>query len=245
MRTLITLFFFLLLPVVLQAQDPAAEQTEEIRRYTIEMIIFKYAQDVSSGNEIFPADKPEFDEPFMEEVPLIEEVSPVDPGPRVIRDVEFALLGRDEYTMGDIMSRLQRLEVYNPIMHFGWTQSTWPEQETQAIPLSSMARLPSGLNGTLKLYLNRFLHLIVDLELDAPGSTGSREERTSYGDYRTLSAFDDSGPVRYRIDEDRILRTGELRYFDHPKFGVLAKVSRVENQEAETAETELLGYPPE
>ena len=38
-------------------------------------------------------------------------------------------------------------------------------------------------------------------------------------------------PVRYRIQENRILKNGELRYFDHPKFGVLAKVTRVEDEE--------------
>jgi hypothetical protein len=49
-------------------------------------------------------------------------------------------------------------------------------------------------------------------------------------------------PVHYRISEDRILRNGELRYYDHPKFGLLARATRVE--ETEEPETgELLGYP--
>jgi hypothetical protein len=34
--------------------------------------------------------------------------------------------------------------------------------------------------------------------------------------------------VRYRIQENRIVKNGEIRYFDHPKFGVIAKVTRVE-----------------
>ena len=42
-----------------------------------------------------------------------------------------------------------------------------------------------------------------------------------------------SYPVRYRIEEDRIFRNGELRYFDHPKFGVLAKITRVEEEESD------------
>ncbi len=29
------------------------------------------------------------------------------------------------------------------------------------------------------------------------------------------------------------MKNGELRYFDHPKFGVLAKVTRVEEPEEE------------
>jgi hypothetical protein len=74
---------------------------------------------------------------------------------------------------------------------------------------------------------------------------------SSFGDYRTLDGFggiDEPGPVRYRIKENRILRSGELRYFDHPKFGVLAKATRVEEEEEEPPEleeTELLGYPPD
>ena len=55
-------------------------------------------------------------------------------------------------------------------------------------------------------------------------------------------AIDMNSPVRYRIQEDRILRSGELRYFDHPKFGVLARITRVE-EEAPSQDAELLGYP--
>jgi hypothetical protein len=33
--------------------------------------------------------------------------------------------------------------------------------------------------------------------------------------------------VRYRITEDRIMRDGDIRYFDHPRFGMLARVTRV------------------
>jgi hypothetical protein len=48
------------------------------------------------------------------------------------------------------------------------------------------------------------------------------------------------------INENRILKNGELRYYDHPKFGVLAKVTRVEEDEEEDPEeSELLGYGPE
>ena len=38
------------------------------------------------------------------------------------------------------------------------------------------------------------------------------------------------------------MKNGELRYFDHPKFGVLAQVSRVEEEEP-PEDSELLGYP--
>ena len=40
----------------------------------------------------------------------------------------------------------------------------------------------------------------------------------------------------YRISEDRILRSDEIRYFDHPKFGMLAKLTRVKESELPDAE---------
>ncbi len=40
-------------------------------------------------------------------------------------------------------------------------------------------------------------------------------------------------PIRYRIFEDRIVKNGDVRYFDHPKFGVIAKITRFEEPEEE------------
>ncbi|MGB5689254.1 MAG: CsiV family protein, partial [Woeseiaceae bacterium] len=52
--------------------------------------------------------------------------------------------------------------------------------------------------------------------------------------------------VRYRIQENRILKSGELRYYDHPKFGLLAAVIRIEEEDEDLDDSgELLGYGPE
>lgn len=248
MRVTTTLFLILLPYFAVQAQDESAGEEQEVRRYTIEIIIFKYAQDVSAGNEIFPGDEPTLEEQrFEDEIPLIAD-APIDE-PRRIRDIELVRLNREDFTMGEIMSRLRRLDAYEPLMHFGWTQATWPEEETLAIELGSLAKRPSSLDGSLTLYLSRFLHLVVDLQLDAPEAIDRdavREDSVpSYGDYRARSR---PGAIRYRIEENRILKSGELRYFDHPKFGVLAKVARVEEEPEnlpEMDDTELLGYPAE
>lgn len=121
-------------------------------------------------------------------------------------------------------------------MHFGWTQATWPEEQTEPLSLYRFATPPADLHGSLTLYLSRYLHLVVDLQLDNPVASPL--------DYSTIQP--QRGPVRYIINENRILKNGELRYYDHPKFGVLAKVTRVEEEEEEDPEeSELLGYGPE
>jgi len=258
MRKLATLIALPLLATAALAQEIAeAEEEQEIRRYTVEMIIFSYAQDVSTGSEIFVPDVP----PLVEELnpELVERPQEALP-PEVAELPEFdaeetgddafavVLLTEDEFALADIFEEMERLDVYQPLMHFGWTQPTRPEEETEALELQSLAMPPEGLAGTLTLYLSRYLHLVVDLQLDEAEST---TPDYVFGDY-DLHNYDepDSYPVRYRISENRIIRNGDLRYFDHPKFGVLAKITRFEEEAEPTPEelfeeTELLGYDGE
>lgn len=216
----------------------------EIRRYTVEIIIFKYAQDVSAGSEVFPRDEPEIQaHPLDEETVLVGEL-PDEPmqEPRSFPDTELVLLSDEDFQLDEIMGRMRRLDVYDPVMHFGWTQVTWPEEQTMAIPLQRLARVPDGLDGELTLYLSRYLHLVVNLAIEAPESmTSNQHEMDRVGEF--LDEVNVRPATYYRIQENRILKNGELRYYDHPKFGVLAKVTRVE--EEEPGEIELLGYGTE
>lgn len=225
------LSLLLILPAV--AQEPADDiEEQEIRRYTVEIIVFKYAEDVSSGSEVFLGDKIEFDEDELEILELrpFRSVGDFKPLP----DIEFVLLEEEDYQLTEALGRLQRLDAYEPIMHFGWTQATWPAEQTEPLSLYRFATPPADLHGSLTLYLSRYLHLVVDLQLDNPVASPL--------DYSTIQP--QRGPVRYVINENRILKNGELRYYDHPKFGVLAKVTRVEEEE-DPEESELLGYGPE
>jgi len=254
------LLLLLLTFSIAHAQEPEVEDEPEIRRYAVELIIFRYAQEVGAGSEVFIPEDATIEEIELRDVvpPVLEVPAAADPtlaesdALRFVSDIRK--LEEDEYTMSDILGRLERLEVYEPITHFGWSQSTWPEHDKEPVMLSRFVRPPEGLEGELTLYLSRFLHLVVDLQLDEPPRENAvpDDPMTSYGDYRTLNEIrQQAAQVRYRIEEDRIFRSGELRYFDHPKFGVLARVSRVEEAVDDAEEIgadeagELLGYPVE
>lgn len=205
----------LLLPLLAAsvfAEGTLEDEQIDVRRYTVEIIIFSYAQEVSTGTEIFPADEPPIEE-FLEDDFLIED-SPIEPLPEPVQ-YELVALSDQDFSLDDIYERMEQLDVYEPLMHFGWTQPTYPKEDTVARPLNSFAAPPAGLEGDLTLYLSRYLHLVVDLQLDAPPTS------------------EPEVPIRYRIEEDRIFRNGDLRYYDHPKFGLLAKITRVEEPEAE------------
>ncbi len=240
---------------IAHAQDPEADEGPEVRRYAVEVIIFRYTQAVGTGSEIFVPEETVIEEielrdatPPLIDVPAETDASLSDATARLLVS-DIARLEDDEYTMGEILDKLDRLDVYEPLMHFGWAQSSWPEHDREPIKLSRFAEPPEGLQGELTLYLSRFLHLVVDLQLDEPetGTDVTDDPMISYGDYRTLDEIrQPPAPVRYRIEEDRIFKSGEIRYFDHPKFGVLAQVSRVAEEEAEEdGDEELLGYPVE
>ena len=266
--------------------DAAAAAEEPQRRYTAEIIIFSYTEDVSVGTEIFLPDEPPPEEELLldedgnpvlpdedpEEIPVYgdnlpleaeaeaEEALPptwviaasLDPAvtpmampvdgadAEAVNPFRLVQLPEDQFTLTDAADRLELLDAYETLMHFGWTQPAFPEEETPAIELQLLGETPPGLNGTLTLYLSRYLHLVVDLALDAPEAFEAEvvddDALPSFGD-RRLRYEDVDVPerpaVRFRIQEDRILKNGELRYFDHPKFGVLAKVTRVEEPDPE------------
>ena len=243
--------------VLAQVAPPEPEEVE-IRRYAVEVVIFRYVEDVGVGSEVFLPD--EVEEPDAEDaIELIEE--PADEPeaaeaqpeaaeeelePEPLPDIELVLLEPEDFELVDAFERLDNLDAYEPLMHFGWTQATWPPEETEAIPLHLFARPPEELDGSLTLYLGRYLHLVVDLQLRAPEPRNSGVAPISGTEGFSTTFVETpevvSPPVFYRINEDRILRNGEIRYYDHPKFGLLAKVTRVE-EETESGQGELLGYP--
>ena len=253
MRRIVTTIAMTLVGAAGAAQTIAEPEETEYPRYTVEVIIFEYAEDVSVGTERFLPDEPPPvpDELAEEELvfgddltpPPVEDEEPEPDGP------EFVLHLEEELAMTDVASRLERLDVYRPVMHFAWTQVTRPEEETRPIDLYALAEPPEGLEGSFMLYLSRYLHLVVDLSLEQqPGSADPvaiDEPVSVYADDRYGAGIDalEPAPVRFRINEDRIFKSGDLRYFDHPKFGLLAQITRVEEpeEEEEDAEPGLVG----
>ncbi len=231
------------------------EAEEELRRYTVEVILFTYDASVSSGTEVFvPAAPPAaplddaaiagFDSPEIDsdvDAPILEYGDTVAAADAGVSDeeltevvglgnIELKVLTSEERKMSDIHEKLLRLDAYRPVLWSGWTQVVREQAETPPIPLRRLGRVPLELDGELKLYLSRFLHLVVDVGLEGPSRTfGDLRQGDGYRDIGR--SYDAYAPVRYRIVEDRIIKSGDIRYFDHPKFGLLAKLTRVEETE--------------
>jgi len=239
-------------------EEGTEEVIEPVRRYTVELMIFTYAEGASAGTEIWLPDAPPIDESHDRGVDVYtdsdrsefsgpgEDLAGIE-APAVARkymDLELELFGPNDYSMNEIYDKLVDLDAYRPIVRAGWTQLTYEKVVTAPIGLLTLANAPPWLKGSLTLYRGRYLHLVVDLTMNADRQRSSAPQQpspgaVSFGDsrvqneYELMDAYGEPlpPPIRYRILEDRIMKNGDIRYFDHPKFGVIAKITRVEESE--------------
>jgi hypothetical protein len=240
MKRLLHTLWLLWLPAALQAQEaPEAPADGTARRYAVELIIFKYLEMESPGTEVFLPQR--IDPELIDNTGSVPEfgdttaaaAAAADPLPK---EFQYRMLRDDELALKDTERMLSRLQAYRPLMHFGWVQEAVPDAAAPALALERFGTPPAGLEGTVSLSLSRFLHLGVDLALAAdpsrrppaaaiPESTGARPDGRPVDDGNAVRY----APLRYEISETRIMKSGETRYYDHPHFGVIARVTRIDD----------------
>lgn len=164
--------------------------------YDVELIVFRNLssnatpEDWAQETAITPRDTPE-DET---EVPVA--ATPLE------ATETFPELPASKFKLTAIADSLRRSRGYQPLAHFGWTQPGFPWGEHHYLSIDSQAAAGSGLSGRVSLSRGRYLHLTVDLTLEATGSND-----------------------RYVLRQTRRMRSNERHYIDHPKFGVIAVVT--------------------
>lgn len=196
-----------------------AEQHEEAPpRYAVEVLVFRHLdQSRATAETEVPPD------PYAQEVPAAA-LPPTQP------PIEFLLLdplgGEARFdplqggalTLRGAWSRLDRLDAYQPLAYFSWSQLALGQAATQSLGLADLGVTPPGLNGEVKLYKERFLHLALDLSWQESAATVTTGDRVALP------------PAR--IEESRRLRGDLVQYFDNPRFGALAYVRELESPEA-------------
>ena len=106
------------------------------------------------------------------------------------------------YLQPSIASLLDQDGHYRVLAHQHWQQTI--DAKTVAKPVRVAATNPAELEGTIRFFMSRHLHLDVDLL------------------FRDLAAG--SGGLVYRLSEQRKLKSQETHYFDHPRIGVVVRV---------------------
>jgi hypothetical protein len=134
----------------------------------------------------------------------------------------FEFVADSDLLMNSVYSRLNNLGAYQPVYYAGWRQTA---AEGQALPLelARISDIPENISGKITLYRQRYLHLRVAVDILDP----SVSVATGDGFWDSLGR--NSQPASYTLTGTRRVRSQRLMYFDHPEYGILAQVTRLDN----------------
>lgn len=141
----------------------------------------------------------------------------------------------DGKQMTRVYSRLNRLDAYAPMLHRAWIQAARPAAESIPVHIRSDEFGDFSVTGTIKLFKERYVHLKLDLQM------ASTSEQTIAPEAESWPTFGDVFPTpeptqaplqpetpAYELSESRRIRGENAQYFDHPQFGVIARISEIE-----------------
>ena len=131
-----------------------------------------------------------------------------------IRGLENAVtpekLEGNSFLQPTITTLLEQAGHYRILAHLRWLQTV--DAKSIAKPMRVASANPAELEGTIRFFMSRHLHLEVNLLL--------RETVAASGK--------DPAAAVYQMSEQRKVKTQETHYFDHPRLGVLVRVMPVE-----------------
>ncbi|WP_237056034.1 CsiV family protein [Microbulbifer sediminum] len=207
--------------------------------FEIEMIVFSRTAGMDGAREDWPA-APRLSYPGR----WIDFSSTGDDGAPLLDQVPTQLDNK--------AAALKRSSSYRVLFHKAWQQRLWQKRRAPSILVSGGETngRHSELEGTIKVSVSRYLHLSTNLwmsEFASPAMDGRgillpTPSRQQDDEPLELSAgpAGTSGAMRLRADapvyaahvaqlqQERRMRSGELHYLDHPLFGVLIQVRKVE-----------------
>lgn len=181
----------------------AQQNDVDARIYDVELVVFRNLNEASFGTPEVLAPPPEDALADIAPDPLpLEPAATLEPEPM---PEGIAELPADRHRLDAIDGALKRSGGYRPLAHIGWSQPGYARGLAPRVPLDQQLD-GTGLAGSARLAVGRYLHL--ELELT----------------YQT-----DDGRIR-TLTQSRRMRSGERHYFDDPGFGVIAVVSRRDDE---------------
>ncbi|HHJ14477.1 MAG TPA: hypothetical protein ENJ79_08915 [Gammaproteobacteria bacterium] len=212
----------LVLALCMKMSPALADDNTEPRQYDIELLIFQHLNP-NDGGEAWPIDysrwlEAETGAPENTPDAATDPLSPSHP-PEDNTKKPVQWIPPQALQLQAEAGALRRAPGYRVLQHLGWRQTVLDRNHARPLDLPATERRGVSLNGSVKVAVERYLHLYLNLHMSDTNLPES-------GD-----AFD-SDPVQFelpefRLDQHRRMRSRELHYFDHPRFGVLARITPV------------------
>jgi hypothetical protein len=173
----------------------------------------------------------------------------------------YTLLDDDQLTLKNAVRRLRAQRDFRPLFHAAWRQPIDSRSEAKSIIINAGERFDDHyeLEGTIKLGLERYLHVETDLWLSSFVSNiglsetrwpvlpkrpnnpknastnewGSQPPASTERSLLQLLGNQFSVERTLVLQQQRRMRSDELHYIDHPLMGVLIRVTTYEKPEPE------------
>ncbi|MCO6411158.1 MAG: hypothetical protein J5I92_00280 [Thiogranum sp.] len=179
-----------------------ATAAEAPRQYDIELLVFRNLVE-NDGGERWQPDYSDW----------LESADAAPAGSAVVN-----WLGDSGLRLTRQAAALRASSQYRPVAHFAWRQTVSDRDQAKPVTLPASGRQGGAwVEGTARVAVERYLHLSLDLQLHLP--------QTASPPVDELVAYQEP---RFRLVEQRRMRSRELHYFDNPRFGVLALITPYE-----------------
>ena len=201
-----------LFTLICLAESPAAP-----REFEIELVVFQNLI-TNDGGEVWPIDYSE----WFEETGDDQTQNKSAPG-------KINWLPETSYRLSAERNALGRSSQYRPIAYFAWRQAVL--ERTQAVPMELPVKNHNTgktyVDGSVRVAVERYLHLYLDLQLHTPVNDAQPESLEFV-------------IPEFRLTEHRRMRSKEIHYFHNPRFGVIALITPYEppSQQTSPAATE-------
>ena len=189
----------LIIAAVMPSWALAAAMTDKTNTYTVEILVFATKLPQLEGDELWTMDAKQI------AVPQTDAAQPANMSTSA---------GIFPSTAADLVKDGR----FRILAHQRWIQTI--EAKSASLPVRIHAahpKSPGELDGTLRIYLSRYLHMDINLVY---------QEDIREGGFLGVSAAN-PGKIAYRINEQRRIKGQETHYIDHPKFGALVRLTPV------------------
>ena len=150
--------------------------------------------------------------------------------------VPYLALPEGRYRLTDDYRRLRLSSAYRPLLHVAWQQPGLDADEVRRVHLEKPAAtvyIPPDpiFDGLVRLRSSSDL-LYVDIDIAYFPSDFRKLLESQSGDVTPQDDKRVNLDADYvRLTDSRRIRLNELNFFDHPLFGILLQVSRIDNGE--------------
>lgn len=164
--------------------------------YDVEIVVFAY-RNVADNGEQWPMLAPK-----------------MTASPANYNDSQVHKLPVDAYQLNSISNGLRQSGSYSVLFHQAWRQPAYDEANAVDLPVHAVTASGNNtIEGSVRLIRERFLHLDADLLMLSGGNQNP-----------VMDVNRAAAPV-YSLREKRRIKSNENHYFDHPHFGMIARVT--------------------